>query len=271
MRKLEPCFLELSGQRFCMLHEPPQARTRGAVLYVHPFAEEMNNARRIAAVQSRALANAGWVVLQIDLYGCGDSPGTFGEASWEQWLEDVGSARRWLQARTGHEPLLWALRTGCLLAAASVATSSGPARFIFWQPVSAGRAFLQQFLRVEAARQMVSRSDTGATGVRGLRERLAHGSAVDVAGYRLSPALAAALEQARLELPAAPASVALFEISSTRALSPGAAATVAQWQGLGHRVDARVVGAPAFWQIPGVSACDELISATLETVQTWAS
>ena len=41
------------GQRFCIYHPPALVSVnepvRGLVLYVHPFAEEMNKSRRMAA------------------------------------------------------------------------------------------------------------------------------------------------------------------------------------------------------------------------------
>ena len=38
----EPFFLDSAhGQRFCLYHAP-QGHCRGALVYVHPFAEEMN-------------------------------------------------------------------------------------------------------------------------------------------------------------------------------------------------------------------------------------
>ena len=42
---------------------------------VKAWAEEMNKARRMAALQARLLAENGYAVLQIDLHGCGDSSG----------------------------------------------------------------------------------------------------------------------------------------------------------------------------------------------------
>ena len=60
------------GQRFCIHHAAQGPVRRGQVVYVHPFTEEMNKSRRMAALQSRALAGAGFSVLQIDLAGCGD-------------------------------------------------------------------------------------------------------------------------------------------------------------------------------------------------------
>ena len=66
------------GTRFSLYHAPnPQVPARGAILYVHPFAEEMNNSRRMAALQARAFSALGFAVLQIDLFGCGDSCGDF--------------------------------------------------------------------------------------------------------------------------------------------------------------------------------------------------
>jgi uncharacterized protein len=67
----EPFFLAATtpegGQRFCLWH-PAQGLAagqapRGLILYIHPFAEEMNKARRMAALQSRAFAKEGFEVL----------------------------------------------------------------------------------------------------------------------------------------------------------------------------------------------------------------
>jgi len=78
-----------AGQRFALLYTPePATKQRGAVVYVHPFGEELNKSRRMAALQARAMASAGYSVLQIDLLGCGDSTGDFGDATWEAWLAD---------------------------------------------------------------------------------------------------------------------------------------------------------------------------------------
>ena len=77
------------GQRFCLFHPAQGGVPKGCVLNIHPFAEEMNKSRRMAALQARALAKAGYAVLQIDLFGCGDSSGDFGDASWQDWVGDV--------------------------------------------------------------------------------------------------------------------------------------------------------------------------------------
>jgi alpha/beta superfamily hydrolase len=74
---------------------------------VHPFVEEMNKSRRMAALQSRSLAARGYSVLQIDLFGCGDSSGDFADASWEIWVQDVVLGAQWLSQRVGGAVALW--------------------------------------------------------------------------------------------------------------------------------------------------------------------
>ena len=113
----EAFFLPASaGQRLALFHAPQASeKPHGAVVYVHPFAEELNKSRHMAALQARAMAAAGYAVLQIDLLGCGDSSGDFGDATWEDWLADVALACDWLQRRTAAPLWLWGQRTGLSL------------------------------------------------------------------------------------------------------------------------------------------------------------
>ena len=197
--KLEACYLPLSGgRRFCVLHEPAESVANGgAMVYVHPFAEEMNKSRRMAALQSRALAAVGWTVLQVDLGGCGDSDGDFGEASWQGWVADVRDAAAWLGEHIGRAPWLWGLRSGCLVATAAAPMLPALPGLLFWQPVLSGKQFLQQFLRLKIAAQILGSADAERVDTRELRERLRKGDSVEVAGYALSPRLAMGLDGGR--------------------------------------------------------------------------
>ena len=106
------------GRCFALHHPSATPDVRARVLYVPPFAEEMNKSRRMAALAARALSAAGADVLQIDPHGTGDSSGEFRDASWQGWVDDIVEAARWLQQAPGDAPLwLWSLRAGCLLAA----------------------------------------------------------------------------------------------------------------------------------------------------------
>src|SRR3954468_1477242 len=98
------------GLRFCLLHAPTQRPVLGLILHVHPFAEEMNKCRRMSAMMARVLAQSGWVVLQIDLLGCGDSSGEFIEARWDHWLHDIRTAHDWARSRYEGPVWLWGVR-----------------------------------------------------------------------------------------------------------------------------------------------------------------
>src|SRR5438045_2789030 len=105
-----------AGERFCVFYAARGAPL-GSVIYLHPFAEEMNKSRRMAALQARAFAARGYAVLQIDLLGCGDSSGGFDDARWSRWKHDVRNAQRWLSDHAEGPMHLWGLRLGALLAA----------------------------------------------------------------------------------------------------------------------------------------------------------
>ena len=278
----EPLFLRLSpdplGPRFALYHAPSQRRTRGLVVYIHPLAEEMNKSRRMAALQSRALANAGFAVLQMDLLGCGDSAGDFGDATWAQWVGDVSFACGWLRqrhndavaARSFTPPLwLWGLRAGCLLAADAALQLPQPCHFLFWQPPPSGKALLQQFLRLKAASELFG--DRAKEVMAQLRSQLAAGQPVEVAGYTLHPGLCHGLERAMLHAPAwtgaAAGRVEWLEVSPLEdaALSP-AAAGATQWTQAGWAVRAHLAHGPAFWQTTEIEDAPALLAATLAAV-----
>jgi uncharacterized protein len=252
------------GQRYCLFHAPAGTAVRGVVVHVHPWAEEMNKSRRMAALQSRALAAAGFAVLQIDLHGCGDSSGNFADASWDGWLADVHAAVAWLAARHPNAPLtLWGHRAGCLLAVAAAATINKPCRYLFWQPAVNGKLLLQQFLRLRAAAAMQG-GDSKAV-MDAVKRDLAADRAVDIAGYVLPAALAQGLERATLDAPSAATSVAWLEVASgdQATLLPASLPRIEAWRAAGHAVHAEAVRGPAFWQTQEIEDAPLLISASL--------
>jgi uncharacterized protein len=261
------------GQRLYLHHSPPPGQAvRAAVLYVHPWAEEMNKSRRMAALASRALADSGCAVLQVDLLGCGDSSGDFADASWDAWLADLDEAAAWLQARHPQAPVwLWGLRVGALLAVALAPrlAQKGKAlpNLLLWQPTLQGKTAWQQFLRLKAAAQMAEGGGKGV--VAAARADVAAGRTVEVAGYVLHPRLAEGLEAASLRPPTGPgARVIWIELSTSSQPQMSAAAQDAQqtWRAAGWRVQAEVVAGPAFWQTVEVEDAPALVGATLNAL-----
>ena len=145
------------GHRFCIYHQPLNGGAKRGIVYAHPFCEEMNKARRMAALQSRRLAAAGYAVLQIDLFGCGDSSGDFADARWEIWKQDLHIALDQVRSRVDGPLALWGLRLGATLAADVARDPTlGIDQLLLWQPVSNGEQYLTQFLRLRLAAEMLA-------------------------------------------------------------------------------------------------------------------
>lgn len=270
----EPFFLRVDGgERFCLFYPPP-ADCRGALLYVHPFAEELNRSRRMAALQARALAALGYGVLQVDLHGCGDSSGDFVDARWGGWKRDLEAAAAWLDARL-HQPLtLLGLRLGAALALDFArGSASPPVAIVLWQPVLAGQSCMNQFLRMRIAADMLAGGDTRA-GTAALRAALARGETLEVAGYEVHPELVHAIDA--LDATAlAPQGLPVhwFEVAATseRPPSPATTSTARVWRALGVQLQLRQVVGQQFWATPETSECPALVAATCEALKERAN
>ena len=271
------------GQRLCYFHAPAAADggSRGCVLAVHAFAEEMNKTRAAAADGARALAAAGFAVLQIDLLGCGDSTGDFEDASWDAWLGDLADGWAWLQRHGAGPRWVWGTRFGALLAD-QFASQCQPAAdgLLLWQPVVNGAQHLGQFLRLKTVNGLLREAAGGDAGTPvsrvaqpSPRADLAAGRAIEVAGYRLTPGLADAMEGARLGASSASEGRTLprvrwFEVGSQpdASLSPVATKVVDRWRGIGSDVAVAHVVGSAFWQTLEIERCDALVDATVEAL-----
>jgi len=265
----------LPDTRFAILHYPATA-PRGLVVYAHPLGEEMNKSRRMVAMQARALAAAGYAVLLPDLLGCGDSPGDLADATWDGWVNELCAAVHWLraQAATGADAAppvtLWGLRSGALLAAAAAARLGSVPRLLLWQPAVQGRTVLQQWLRLQLAGGLMggpdapTRSNTDA-----LRQRLLDGQTLDIAGYRMPPALALGLDAARLQPAQGVRAVHAIEVSAREdaRMMPATESSLALWQAAGCAVHADVVSGPAFWQTTEIEDAPALVAASLQALQ----
>jgi exosortase A-associated hydrolase 2 len=254
------------GTRFALFHPAQGGVERGAILYVHPFAEEMNKSRRMAALQARAFARVGFSVLQFDLYGCGDSSGDFVDARWDIWKRDVAMATRWLADHSRAPLHLGGLRLGATLALEC--WSAAPDRFesaLVWQPVLQGESFMTQFLRLALAGDVVRESGGAASGTDRVRKQLDDGEAAEVAGYALASALVRDIEQRRLadwSLPGA--SVHWLDVRRSGSDTPASVRrTLDAWRAIGVSVTYDAVAGDAFWSSYDIIEVPDLIAATL--------
>lgn len=264
MPAMQPFFLEGSKGRLFAIYTPPmpEREHRADVLYVHPFAEEMNRSRRMADALARRLSNVGCGMLSVDPFGTGDSAGEFVEARLETWRDDLQCALSWLTARRAPALAIVGLRLGALLGLeAALAKPPRLARVVLWQPVLSGEVMLTQLLRAAA----VGRGSGTATTT-ALRARLTAGEPLEVAGYEFAPEMAAALDVLRLEPLAArcPVPVNWFEVvRQGQSLPPAAARLAEAWCAEGVTLDIRPVPGDPYWSLPEPRLVMALINATV--------
>ena len=103
-------------------------------------------------LQARAFSKAGYGVLILDLYGTGDSEGTLGDASIAIWQQDILAALSWLKKTSGSLPILWAMRSGALIAGDLLQQYPDITdHMLLWSPVGNGKKFITQFMRIKLA------------------------------------------------------------------------------------------------------------------------
>lgn len=254
-----------SGNTFvhCVDYRPAGREPADTIVLVPPFAEEMNQSRRMFHRFGRRLAAGGRRVVLPDLTGTGDSGGTFDAATWEQWLTDVAAARAWART-TGPAATLVGLRLGALLAAAH-ARAEPVERLVLWDPVLRGRDQIRDFLRQQVLAERFTRRVPGATSVRELETLLESGQPVEVAGYLLAPGLASSIAGHDLatELPET-GEVHWLHLGGPdeASLAPAARALIRDLQAAGRAISVTPVPGPRFWATSQSSAAPVLIDET---------
>jgi exosortase A-associated hydrolase 2 len=208
------------------------------------------------------LAARGWGSLVLDPYGTGDSDGEFAEGRIAIWRDDLMRGYDWLAARGTSNIGLVALRFGALLAA-ELCAAREVNRLVLWQPAASGEQMLTQFLRIRLAAGLTTgQGETTAT----LRERLAAGDTLEVAGYPIVGGLAAEMDALRLDPSAPPRASAIhwFDLVAEdgRTLTPASTRLIDGWRARGAAVDARAIEGDAFWALLETTVAPRLVEAT---------
>ena len=269
-----PFFLDSQTGPLFAIYWPPQTKDSvRAVLYVPAFAEEMNKSRRMVALQARSLAEKGYLVLVIDLFGTGDSAGDFGEATWSLWLTNISDAVAWLKQQGADVVSLWGLRLGALLAMDFVSQHPGVVEnLLIWQPILNADSFVTQFLRLRVAAAMMNNAlPQEKTSV--LKKQLQQGEAVEVAGYLLNPDLMNPLIALKIDPDALRTlnKVAILEIVMGSDTQSSFVNQQFLESLLTAGVDAgltKVIG-DSFWTSQEIVTAPALLQATTESLKQW--
>ncbi|MDT8383066.1 MAG: hydrolase 2, exosortase A system-associated [Gammaproteobacteria bacterium] len=273
---LSPFFLPGSaGQLFSLYFRPGQeGHPEHFILLFPPFAEELNKARRMLSLQARKFAAMGYGVLLVDYYGTGDSAGNFGDATWAIWQEDLGAIVAWLEQAGAKQVSLWGLRLGAMVAMHSLPRLRDRLgdrlnRILLWQPSLRGDQLMTQFLRLRLAADMIGAGSK--VTVQDLRDQLAAGGHVEVAGYELSPGLVEGLDSLNmLNLGAAESPpVEWFEVVSSedQPLSPASQKVLGAWRDAGMQVSTHTAMGEPFWVTPEITVLPALLEKTSALMQ----
>jgi exosortase A-associated hydrolase 2 len=189
------------------------------------------------------------------------------------WLQDLKAAAQALTARTGAPLHLWGVRTGALLAAALAADADLAVRqLLLWHPVLDGKIFVNQYLRLRLAAQVVNQGEKETTEQ--IRARLKAGEVLEVAAYPLTAALVDGLAASRLgdQIAGFKGRLALLEAASKgdQPLSVPARKLADALSAAGVDVDARSIQCPMIWQVHERVPAPTLSAETLALMEAAA-
>jgi exosortase A-associated hydrolase 2 len=265
-------YLPGQGGELFVCYYPPstESGTKGHVVFVPPFAEEMNHSRRMISIQARRLSEIGYGAVVFDLYGTGDSGGDFADARWDLWKSDVATITEWILDQTSTAINLLGLRLGSLLAVDYAQhASKRPERIIMWQPIVSGQLFLNQFLRLRLVANMSRVGGNHAKeSTQSLRRLLSQGESIEVAGYELNAEITTAIDSLSLRDLGAKLSTPLYwfelSISKDAPFSPASERVLTEWVRQGLDVTKKAVEGEPFWAIQETALTPTLVDATTE-------
>jgi hypothetical protein len=148
---MKPFFFPSGSRQLLGLYHPPatgHGATGEAVVFCNPFGQEAIRSHRLYRVLADRVARGGRAALRFDYSSTGDSEGACTEATLAGWAEDVHAADRELRRLSGASTVTWVgLRLGATLALMASQKGAGPDRLVLWDPVIAGRDYLEELGR----------------------------------------------------------------------------------------------------------------------------
>ena len=235
-----------------------------AVLCLPPLFEELNLSRAVTGKQAQYFAAHGLPTCVLDYYGTGDSEGNIDDADAQVWLGDIIAAGGWLREQGVQDIILWGIRFGglMLLHFQNALHEALPVqRQLLWKPVTGGKLYMSQFLRLKQASTMLRGNGEKVNW----RQRIADGEVVEVAGYPLHESLVSAIEALGMPADLLPLThVSWLELGAA-SITPGVQRVVHSWPA--SRYHLQIQESPLFWQTPETFTVPDLYPQSLALLE----
>lgn len=261
---VEPAFVGDTYPAFAV-HYRPAGIPRAHIIYLPPFAEEMNRCRAIVAEQARWFAQSGFSCATVDFYGTGESFGELRDATIPIWHHNISDLITSLTDQSDVPVYLWGCRLGALIAMDYLQSRTKTCqKLLLWQPVVSGKLFVTQMLRQRIAALMERGAPPETTT--DIRTRLAGGETIEVAGYSLGGELISQLDQldmAGMGDRVADAIIWLeHSMDGSGTPNPKTASTIALLEQAGTNVTYHSFTGPPIWQLHERDTCVSLLAST---------
>ncbi|WP_299084251.1 hypothetical protein [uncultured Paraglaciecola sp.] len=224
--------------------------SKTAILCLPSFAEELNLARAVVAKQAQYFAANQLPCVILDYTGTGDSQGEFEQVTPNDWLDDILAAGRWLQLQGVENIVLWGLRFGSLLAMVhqdKLLSELPIVAQLHWKPVTNGKQFASQFIRIKQANSMMNQSSEEKIN---WREHILAGNPTEIAGYSINASMLNALDQLKVPADFIPKVPFLWLELAANAATPAVTRFTNNWPEASYQLICQQT--PAFWQVPEV-------------------
>lgn len=234
-----------------------------AILCLPSIVEEMNLSRAVVAKQAQQFAKNDMPCFVLDYYGTGDSEGEFEQASTDIWLANIILAGEFMQQKGITKIILWGIRFGALLILAHQEKLHQQLPILsqlLWKPVTSGKLFAGQFLRLKQANAMLNNSSEKVNW----REHILADNNVEVAGYLLTKAMLQSIELLQISKKFQPLSLLDWFELAAKELTPLTKRLSAPWDDAMAKI--HCFDCPPFWQVPEIFWLPELEQLTINTV-----
>ena len=224
-----------------------------AVMCLPSIVEELNLSRAVLAKQCQIYAERGIDSFIMDYFGTGDSEGEFEQATLQGWFEDIINVGQWLVARGYKKLILLGVRVGALLAATlqeKLHKQLPIVAQILWKPVTSGKIFVSQLIRIKTANQMMN----NRAGNVNWRKEILAGNDTEVAGYKLTSEFIRGIEALAIATDTDWQSSVDWVELATESLTP-ATKRLTQDNKI---ISTHILNVPPFWQVPEIFDLPEL-------------